>query len=67
MAIAILLFRGIIPDNLMLPPYWWGRRGLWECDSAIIQLRVTPSLLMFFCTIQLASASGATTTDPSTH
>ena len=31
MAMAILVFRGTIPDNLMLPPYWWGSRELWEC------------------------------------
>ena len=33
MAVAILVFRGTIPDNLMLPPYWWGSWELWECET----------------------------------
>ena len=40
MAMAILGFRGTVPDNLMLPPYWWGSWELWECE--ILQMSALP-------------------------
>ena len=39
MALAILVFRGTIPNILMLPPYWWGSWELWECLTLRISTR----------------------------
>ena len=45
MAVAILVFRGTIPDNLMLPPYWWGSWELWECETLQISTKMSQQFL----------------------